>query len=95
MRAQIYPDGVKRINAKIEIPMTHIDVAEYVLSAIVTENINLDQVQRLNKRELLRVAKDEIYTQGVEAPKQQLKGVDNETNIIVRNYVKNMFPELV
>jgi len=95
MRAQIYPDGVKRINAKIEIPMTHIDVAEYVLSAIVTENINLDQVQRLNKRELLRVAKDEIYTQGVDAPKQQLKGVDNETNIIVRNYVKNMFPELV
>lgn len=95
MRAQIYPDGVKRINAKIEIPMTHIDVAEYVLSAIVTENVNLDQVQRLNKRELLRVAKDEIYTQGVEAPKQQLKGVDNETNIIVRNYVKNMFPELV
>jgi hypothetical protein len=95
MRAQIYPDGVKRINAKIEIPMTHIDVAEYVLSAIVTENVNLDQVQRLNKRELLRVAKDEIYTQGVDAPKQQLKGVDNETNIIVRNYVKNMFPELV
>ena len=95
MRAQIYPDGVKRINAKIEIPMTHIDVAEYVLSAIVTENINLDQVQRLNKRELLRVAKDEIYTQGVDAPKQQLKGVDTETNIIVRNYVKNMFPELV
>jgi hypothetical protein len=95
MRAQIYPDGVKRINAKIEIPMTHIDVAEYVLSAIVTENINLDQVQRLNKRELLRVAKDEIYTQGVDAPKQQLKGVDNETSIIVRNYVKNMFPELV
>jgi hypothetical protein len=75
--------------------MTHIDVAEYVLSAIVTENVNLDQVQRLNKRELLRVAKDEIYTQGVDAPKQQLKGVDNETNIIVRNYVKNMFPELV
>jgi hypothetical protein len=95
MRAQIYPDGVKRINAKIEIPMTHIDVAEYVLSAIVTENVNLDQVQRLNKRELLRVAKDEIYTQGVEAPKQQLKGIDTETNIIVRNYVKNMFPELV
>tara|TARA_B110000444_G_scaffold205085_1_gene198197 strand:- start:237 stop:524 length:288 start_codon:yes stop_codon:yes gene_type:complete len=95
MRAQIYPDGVKRINAKIEIPMTHIDVAEYVLSAIVTENVNLDQVQRLNKRELLRVAKDEIYTQGVDAPKQQLKGVDTETNIIVRNYVKNMFPELV
>ena len=32
MRAQVYPDGVKRINAKIEIPMTHQDVADYVLS---------------------------------------------------------------
>ena len=41
MRAQVYPDGVKRINAKIEIPMTHQDVAEYVLSAIVNEQINL------------------------------------------------------
>lgn len=95
MRAQVYPDGVKRINAKIEIPMTHQDVAEYVLSAIVNEQINLDQVQKLNKRELLRVAKDEIYCLGVETPKTKIGGVDTETDIIVRNYVKQMFPELV
>jgi len=95
MRAQVYPDGVKRINAKIEIPMTHQDVAEYVLSAIVNENINLDQVQKLNKRELLRVAKDEIFCLGVEAPKTRISNVDQETNIIVRNYIKLMFPELV
>ena len=95
MRAQVYPDGVKRINAKIEIPMTHQDVAEYVLSTIVNENINLDQVQKLNKRELLRVAKDEIFCLGVEAPKTRISNVDQETNIIVRNYIKLMFPELV
>jgi len=95
MRAQVYPDGVKRINAKIEIPMTHQDVAEYVLSAIVNEQINLDQVQKLNKRELLRVAKDEIYCLGVETPKTKIGGVDTKTDIIVRNYVKQMFPELV
>ena len=95
MRAQVYPDGVKRINAKIEIPMTHQGVAEYVLSAIVNEQINLDQVQKLNKRELLRVAKDEIYLLGVETPKTRIGNVDTETNIIVRNYVKQMFPELV
>ena len=95
MRAQVYPDGVKRINAKIEIPMTHQDVAEYVLSAIVNEQINLDQVQKLNKRELLRVAKDEIYLLGVETPKTRIGNVDTETDIIVRNYVKQMFPELV
>lgn len=95
MRAQVYPDGVKRINAKIEIPMTHQDVAEYVLSAIVNEQINLDQVQKLNKRELLRVAKDEIYCLGVETPKTKIGVVNTETDIIVRNYVKQMFPELV
>lgn len=95
MRAQVYPDGVKRINAKIEIPMTHEDVAEYILSAIVSDQVNLDQVQRLNKRELLRVAKDEIYCMGVEAPRYRIADVDDETRIIVKNYVKNMFPELI
>lgn len=95
MRAQIYEDGVKRINAKIEIPMTHQDVAEYILSAVVDDVIDLDGVQKLNKRELLRVAKDQIYTMGVKAPKLKLSLVDNHTDIIVRNYVKNMFPELV
>lgn len=95
MRAQIYPDGVKRINAKIEIPMTHEDVAEYILSAIVSEQVDLAEVQRLNKRELLRVAKDEIYCMGVEAPRYRITDVDDETRIIVKNYVKNMFPELI
>lgn len=95
MRAQLYNDGVKRINAKIEIPMTHEDVAEYVLSAIVSDHVSLDEVQRLNKRELLRLAKGEIYTMGVDAPKYRIADVDQETNIIVRNYVKNMFPELL
>ncbi len=95
MRSQVYPDGIKRINAKIEIPMTHQDVAEYVLCAIANEQINLDQVQKLNKRELLRVAKDEIYQFGIEAPKTKIGNIDKETDIIVRNYVKQMFPELV
>jgi hypothetical protein len=94
MRAQVYPDGVKRINAKIEIPMTHEDVAEYIMSAIVSDQVNLDEVQRLNKRELLRVAKDEIYCMGVEAPRYRINDLDTETKIIVKNYVKNMFPEL-
>lgn len=94
MRAQLYEDGIKRINAKIEIPMTHTDVAEYVLSAIVSEVVDLNSVQKLNKRELLKVAKKEIYTMGVQEPKNRISNVDTETNIIVRNYVKNMFPEL-
>ena len=95
MRAQTYPDGLKRINAKIEIPMTHQDVADYVLSSIANENTNLDQVQKLNKRELLRVAKEEIYCLGVETPKTKISNVDRDTVVIIRNYVKQMFPELL
>lgn len=94
MRAQLYEDGIKRINAKIEIPMTHIDVSEYVLCAVACEQISLEDVQTLNKRELLRVAKDEIYTHGAQYPRIKAGEVDNDTNVIVRNYVKRMFPEL-
>lgn len=95
MRSQIYPDGVKRINAKIEIPMTHHDVSDYVLSAVCSDIVDINQVQKLNKRELLRVAKDEIYYKGVNQPKKGINDIDTKTDIIVRNYVKQMFPELV
>ena len=90
MRAQIYPDGAKRINAKIVIPMDHKDVSDYILSAIVSEQVTLEQIQKLNKRELLRVAKDEIFCLGVEAPKKRITEVDQETDIIVRNFVKQI-----
>ena len=95
MRAQVYPDGAKRINAKIVIPMSHSDVSDYILSAIVSEQVNLEQIQKLNKRELLRVAKDEIFCYGVETPKKRISEVVQETTMIVRNYIKQMFPELV
>lgn len=94
MRAQLYPDGVKRINAKIEIPMSHDDVSDYIVAAIAGDNVTLDEVQNLNKRELLRVAKGEIYNLGVEAPRQLTRTVDRDTSVIVKNYVKRMFPEL-
>jgi len=95
MRAQLYPDGIKRINAKIEIPMTYTDVADYIMSAIAQRQVTLDEVQELNKRELLRVAKGEIRTQGIEAPRGNITRVDRDTQEIVNNYVKRMFPELL
>jgi hypothetical protein len=94
MRAQLYPDGVRRINAKIEIPMSYDDVSDYIVAAIASDNVTLDEVQNLNKRELLRVAKGEIYNLGVEAPRQLVTNVDRDTSVIVKNYVKRMFPEL-
>jgi hypothetical protein len=94
MRATLYDDGIKRINAKIEIPMAFNDLGDYILCAIASEQISEDQVQTLNKRQLLRVAKDEIYAHGVEYPRAKANEVSDVTNVIIRNYVKRMFPEL-
>ena len=35
MRAQKYNDGIKRINAKIEVPLSNEDVGDYILSALI------------------------------------------------------------
>jgi hypothetical protein len=94
MRAQIYNDGVKRINAKIEVPLSDEDVGDYILSALVGESIDLKSLQTMNKRQLLHLAKEEIKTFGTENPRQRINGIDNDTEVIVKNYVKQMFPEL-
>jgi hypothetical protein len=94
MRAQIYKDGVKRINAKIEVPLSDEDVGDYILGALVGESIDLKSLQTMNKRQLLHLAKEEIKTFGTENPRQRLNGIDNDTEVIVKNYVKQMFPEL-
>lgn len=92
MRATEYKDGIKRIKAKIEVPMSELDVGNYVLSALTNNVINLSQIQKLNKRELLQLAKNEVKEKGVKSV--SLESVDNDTNVIVRNYIKQMFPEL-
>jgi|TARA_B110000495_G_scaffold128857_1_gene112108 hypothetical protein len=94
MRATIYQDGVKRINAKIEVPLSDEDVGDYILSALIGESIDLKRLQTMNKRQLLHLAKEEIKTFGTENPRRRVNGIDNDTQVIVKNYVKQMFPEL-
>ena len=94
MRATIYNDGVKRINAKIEVPLSDEDVGDYILSALVGESIDLKSLQTMNKRQLLHLAKEEIKTFGTENARSRVNGIDNDTEVIVKNYVKQMFPEL-
>lgn len=94
MRATIYKDGIKRINAKIEVPLSNEDVGDYILSAIVAESIDLKTLQQMNKRQLLHLAKEEIKTSGTQNPRERVNGIDNDTKVIVKNYVKQMFPEL-
>ena len=90
MRATIYEDGVKRIKAKIEVPMDLEDVSRYVLHALSNNVVDLQAVQKLNKRELLQLAKEEVRNHGA-----GISGsVDNNTSVNVKNYVEQMFPEL-
>tara|TARA_B100000989_G_scaffold260909_1_gene211696 strand:- start:211 stop:492 length:282 start_codon:yes stop_codon:yes gene_type:complete len=92
MRATKYEDGIKRIKAKIEVPMCIDDVSTYVLSAFTSNIVDLAKIQKLNKRELLQLAKDEVRDKGT--GKISIETVDNDTKVIVKNYVKQMFPEL-
>jgi len=92
MRATEYKDGIKRIKAKIEVPMSELDVGNYVLSALTNNAVNLTQIQKLNKRELLQLAKNEVKEKGIRSV--SIESVDNDTKVIVRNYIKQMFPEL-
>lgn len=95
MRAQLYEDGVKRINAKIEIPMSCDDVATYILSAVVRHSATVGSVQKLNKRQLLALAKEQIAASGIQEPLAVATKAEMKDDIIIRNYVKQMFPELV
>jgi hypothetical protein len=92
MRATEYKDGIKRIKAKIEVPMSELDVGNYVLSALTHNRVNLAQIQKLNKRELLQLAKEEVKEHGIKSI--NIDSVENDTKVIVRNYIKQMFPEL-
>jgi len=92
MRATKYEDGIKRIKTKIEVPMCVDDVSNYVLSALTSNIVDLAKIQKLNKRELLQLAKDEVREKGTK--QISIETVDNDTKVIVKNYVKQMFPEL-
>ena len=82
MRATEYKDGVKRIKAKIEVPMSEQDVSNYVISALTSNVVDLTTVQKLNKRELLQLAKEEVKIKGTTVTTES---VDNDTKVIVRN----------
>ena len=95
MRAELYEDGIKRINTKIVVPMDITDVADYILSAVQSGSIGVHAATHLNKRQLLQVAKDAVEGDGIHRPKELLVDVDAIIESKVRTYVGDMFPELM
>ena len=67
-------------------------IRDSILSAFTSNIVDLAKIQKLNKRELLQLAKDEVRDKGT--GKISIETVDNDTKVIVKNYVKQMFPEL-
>jgi hypothetical protein len=95
MRAYIDENGEKRINAKIEIQMSIDDVSIYLISAVHNRLVCLSELLHLNKRQLLRLAKEEIWNNGVKAPLSNSDKLDLDDEVSLRNHVKAMFPELL
>ena len=95
MRAELYEDGIKRINTKIVVPMDITDVADYILSAVQSGTVRKYAVTSLNKRQLLQVAKDAVESDGIHRPKENLIDIDALVEARVRTYVGDMFPELM
>ncbi len=92
MRSSKCPDGKRRILTKIEVPMDVEDIAGLAWAAIkrtdkfMNSDEDLYNIALLNKRELLRLAKSTVKTEGTaetqEYPSSVLK------------HVKRMFPEV-
>ena len=69
MRSAICPDGKRRILTKIEVPMDIEDITRYAFESVVREhNLPKDEyivrLKNMNKRELLRAAKECIKSNG-------------------------------
>ena len=95
MRAFTDENGEKRINAKIVIQMSIDDLSLYLISAVHNRLATLSKVLHLNKRELLRLAKEEISNNGVEAPLENRDKLDLDDEALLRKHINAMFPELL
>jgi len=95
MRSSVCPDGKRRILTKIEVPMDIEDITRYAFESVVREHRSITtdecvvQLKKMNKRELLRAAKEAIKSNGrnhidLESP------IDN----VVFEHVREMFPEV-
>ena len=96
MRSAICPDGKRRILTKIEVPMDIEDITRFAFESVVRQhNLPKDEhivrLKRMNKRELLRAAKECIKSNG---KNHQTHGIDQVSDSEVYAHVRAMFPEV-
>jgi hypothetical protein len=96
MRSNLGEDGVRRILAKVEVPVTSREIATYAMCHdSLQEYANpLHGIEKLNKRQVFLLAKDVLRKRGTMAPKEIMQQRWKEKQINdVYNFVKAQFPE--
>ena len=99
MRSAICPDGKRRILTKIEVPMDIEDITRYAFESVVQQhNLPKDEyivrLKKMNKRELLRAAKECIKSHGRNNLQYSRLDPHNQNESEVYAHVRAMFPEV-
>ena len=96
MRSKMMDDGVRRILAKVEVPVTSREIATYAMChKSLQEYANpLHGIEKLNKRQVFLLAKDVLRERGTIAPQEIIQERWEEKHINdVYKFVKQQFPE--
>ena len=101
MRSHACEDGIKRITAKLIVPMCLDDIVLYSLSALSFANASANSfnpvtyLETLNKRQVFTLAKNEVIDRGKDAPRSRVRSVYSEDDINrATDIIKEIFPEL-
>ena len=99
MRSSACPDGKRRILTKIEVPMDIEDITRYAFETVVREHNssredNVVRLKNMNKRELLRAAKECIKSNGKNGTATHVMDPLNPSDSAVYDHVRAMFPEV-
>jgi hypothetical protein len=97
MRSSLDDDGVRRIQAKIVVPMGIDEITAFALSnpRFAGYKAGINQFESLNKREMFQVAKESVALRGTELPTaivSKMWTVIHQRR--ARKYVVGLFPEV-
>lgn len=97
MRSTICEDGVRRILAKVEIPVGSEQISTYAMVHPIFHNSNdaMNEFENLNKRQLFNLAKESIRLYGTQSPTEMVSGRWSNKQIIrAKRHVNTLFPEV-
>lgn len=98
MRSTKGEDGVRRIVAKVSVPLRRNEIAMFALASSRFDNSDTDalnEFEKLNKRQLFNVAKEVIARRGAVVPDETVMNKWTERQIErATKHVDALFPEV-